>query len=119
MAYVGAGEYGEGREDLVLLLPKQWLGDEASVSTTLAIGEGEVEGSEPSLDEESGTHHIGFGSAYHAQQWKDDGVKSATIRFEGNEPALVLYYTVTTPDDASEPALALETVEMGATRFSP
>jgi hypothetical protein len=117
LSYVGAGDYGEGREDLVLTFPAKWLGGEDSVSTTLVVGEQEIEGDEPVASDDATAYLVRFGGAYHAQQWQDQGVDQVSIRFEGEEPRLVLEYRANASADTSEFSLSLEVAELGETRI--
>jgi len=120
LSYVGAGDYGGGREDLVLRLPSKWIGgEEAAVTTHLVIAGEEIEGDEPTLNEEASAYSIRFGSGYHAEQWKDQKVDRVSVQFESEaEPKLVLHYRVANAEDGAGATLSLETIEMGDTRFA-
>ena len=81
------------------------------------VGQEEIEGDEPVASDDATAYLVRFGGAYHAQQWQDQGVDQLSIRFEGEEPSLVLKYGANVAADASEFSLSLEAAELGETRI--
>jgi len=89
----GAGEYGEGRENIILMLPAKWIVGKKELTTRLSIREDIIEGNVPEDNDKSDTFKVVFKSAFQIEQWRELEVENIELHIGGTELPLILYFS--------------------------
>jgi len=87
---LGAGDYGEGREDIVLTLPSKWVAGKKEMAMRLSIQGDMFDGNPPVANDRRTAFEVVFASAFQVEQWRDLKVENVEVHIGNTALPLVL-----------------------------